>query len=76
MNLLKRPQLLTTGRVAEILGVPLHRILHVLRTRKHIQPLARAGTFRLYRRSDLSLIRHELNAIDARLSRDHQLLKA
>lgn len=37
-----------------------------LRTRPHIRPAARAGTLRLYRCEALALVRHELNAIDAR----------
>jgi len=60
------PQLWTTGRIAEILQVPLHRVQYVLATRPHIQPSARAGHFRLYDRHAMSQIRHELNAIDAR----------
>ena len=65
-------QLLTTGRIAVILGVSLHRVVHVLGTRGHIRPVARAGTLRLYRRADLPLIRHELNAIDARRADQHR----
>ncbi|MCH8151116.1 MAG: hypothetical protein IH830_01930 [Planctomycetes bacterium] len=60
------PKLRTAGVIAAELGVPLHRVLHVLRTRQHIRPSARAGTLRLYDREALALIRHELNAIDAR----------
>ena len=60
------PQLLTPGRVAALLGVPLHRVQHVLRTRDHITPIARAGNVRLYDRAALARIRHELTAIDAR----------
>lgn len=60
------PQLLTPGVLAAELGVPLHRIVHILATRKHIRPAARAGTLRLYRGEAIALIRHELHAIDAR----------
>ena len=63
------PQLLTPGRMASELGVPIHRVLHVLRTRKHIQPTARGGTLRLYDDVALASVRHELNAIDARRCR-------
>jgi hypothetical protein len=52
--------------LAADLNVPLHRVLYVLRTRKHIAPSARAGRLRLYDRTAVALIRHELNAIDAR----------
>lgn len=60
------PSLLTSGKIADELGVPLHRVQHVLRTRRHIQPSARAGTLRLFDREAVAQIRHELNAIDAR----------
>lgn len=62
------PKLLTAGRLAHELGEPIHRVLHVLATRQHIRPLARAGTLRLYDRDALASVRHELNAIDARRS--------
>ena len=60
------PNLITPGVIAERLGVPLHRVVHVLRTRGHIRPCARAGTLRLYGANDLAAVRHELNAMDAR----------
>ncbi len=60
------PVLLTPGRLADELGVPLSRVLYVLATRRHISPAARAGTLRLYRREAVAMVRHELNAIDAR----------
>ncbi|MEK6677031.1 MAG: hypothetical protein AABZ47_15435 [Planctomycetota bacterium] len=63
------PKLLTPGVVAAELGEPLHRVMHVLATRQHIQPAARAGTLRLYRRDAIAMVRHELNAIDARRRR-------
>jgi hypothetical protein len=60
------PVLLTAGKLAERLGEPIHRVLHVLATRQHIRPLARAGTLRLYDNDSVAAVRHELNAIDAR----------
>lgn len=60
------PRLLTPGVIAAELKVPLHRVLHVLATRLHIRPAARAGTLRLYERDAIAQIRHELSAIDAR----------
>lgn len=63
------PQLVTPGVLAERLGEPLHRVLHVLSTRPHIQPLARAGTLRLYDCEAVAKVRHELNAIDAKRER-------
>ena len=62
----REPNLLTPGRIAERLGEPIHRVLHVLATRQHIRPLARAGTLRLYDNEAVAAVRHELNAIDAR----------
>jgi hypothetical protein len=60
------PTLLTPGKLAAELGVSLPRVLYVLATRSHVLPVARAGTLRLYSRGALALVRHELNAIDAR----------
>lgn len=60
------PSLLTPGRMADELGVPLPRVLYVLATRPHVRPAARAGTIRLFDREALARVRHELNAIDAR----------
>ena len=63
------PTLITPGVIAADLSEPLHRVLHVLRTRPHIQPAARAGRLRLYSRSAIAMVRHELNAIDAQRSK-------
>ena len=60
------PKLRTPGVLAAELGEPLHRVLHVLRSRPHIRPAARAGRLRLYDREAAALVRHELNSIDAR----------
>ncbi len=59
-------KLITVGVIAAELAEPLHRILHVLRTREHIQPTATAGTLRLFDREAVAMVRHELNAIDAK----------
>jgi hypothetical protein len=63
------PSLITPGVIAGQLGEPLHRVLNVLATRQHIRPSARAGTLRLYDRKAVAMVRHELNAIDARRCR-------
>jgi hypothetical protein len=63
------PRLITAGVIADELHAPLHRVLHVLATRGHIRPSARAGTLRLYDRRAVAQVRHELNAIDARRCR-------
>jgi hypothetical protein len=60
------PRLRTPGIMASELRVPLHRVLHVLATRQHIRPSARAGTLRLYDRRAMTMVRHELNTIDSR----------
>jgi hypothetical protein len=60
------PRLITAGVIAAKLRAPLHRVLRVLATREHIRPSARAGTLRLYDRRAVAMVRHELNAIDAR----------
>jgi hypothetical protein len=55
--------------IAAELAVPIHRVLHVLATRQHITPAARAGTLRLYDKRAVAMVRHELNAMDARRCR-------
>lgn len=60
------PQLITPGVIAAETHTPLHRVQHVLATRPHIRPAARAGTLRLYERAVVAMVRHELSAIDAR----------
>jgi hypothetical protein len=75
MRLTSIPRLITPGVIAAKLLVPLHRVLHVLGTRQHIQPAARAGTLRLYDRRALALVRHELNAIDARRCRKQEVTR-
>lgn len=60
------PKLITPGVIATEVRAPLHRVLHILATRPHIQPAARAGTLRLYDRAAVAKVRHELSAIDAR----------
>jgi len=60
------PTLLTPGRIADELGVPLPRVVYILATRWYIAPAARAGTLRLYDRAAVAQIRHELDSIDAR----------
>jgi hypothetical protein len=60
------PRLRTPGVMAAELGEPLHRVLNVLSTRPHIKPIGRAGTLRLYPADAVAMVRHELNAIDAR----------
>ena len=65
------PTLRTPGVIARELGEPLHRVLYVLRTRGFISPSARAGRMRLYDSQAVAMIRHALNAMDARKGADH-----
>ncbi len=60
------PKLRTPGVMAADLGVPLHRVLYVLRSRAHIKPIARAGRLRLYDREVMRLVIEELAAIKSR----------
>lgn len=57
----------TAGTIAAELGVPLHRVQYILRTRK-IQPVAKAGVFNLYSAEHTAEVRRHLNIIDARRS--------
>jgi hypothetical protein len=66
------PRLITPGVIAAQVNVPLHRVLHILRTRRHICAAARAGNIRLYNRDAIAMVRHELGAIDARRSQRSQ----
>ena len=60
------PQLLTSGRIAAMLGEPIGRVSHILRSHPDIVPAAMAGNTRLFDRDALARIRHEINRIDAR----------
>jgi len=60
------PKLITVGVIADELGVRPERIRRILSSRKHISPTAYAGHVRLFTSDVIALIRHELNAIDAR----------
>lgn len=63
---MSEPVLITPGTIAAELRVPLHRVLRVLATRRHIVPAARAAGVRVYRDEAVAQVRHELSAIDAR----------
>jgi hypothetical protein len=51
--------------IAAQLNAPLHRVLYVLNTRRHIRPAARVGTLRVYDLAAIDAVREELNAIAA-----------
>ena len=60
------PRLRTPGVIAQELGESLQRVQYILRTRSHIKPAALAGRLRLYDRQAVAMVRHEINAIEAR----------
>jgi hypothetical protein len=62
------PALLTPGRIAQALAVPLGRVQYILRTRR-IDPTARAGILRLYDSAALRQVEEALLEIDARMGR-------
>ena len=62
----KPPELNTPGKVAEYLGVPIHRIHYVLRSRPHLQPAATAGRLRLFDDETIEQIAKELQTIDGK----------
>ena len=49
----------TVGEISRRLGVPLHRVEYVIRSR-NIRPTARAGNARLFTEADVCRIRSEL----------------
>lgn len=59
------PTLDTVGRIADRLGISVHRVQYVVH-RKGIQPAAYAGRLRLFDRHAVARIRYEINAIEAR----------
>jgi len=61
----------TPGVIARMLGVPLHRVTYVLRTRQYICPAATAGRLRVFDSAGIAEIRHALNAMDARRGPNH-----
>ena len=56
---------LILSRIADRLGIPTHRVQYVIATR-NIRPTAFAGRLRLFDREAVSLIRNEIDSIDAR----------
>ena len=50
----------TSGDIARALGAKVTRVRHILATREHIRPAARAGMVRLYTESAISDVAAEL----------------
>ena len=63
------PRLWTAGRIAEHLGVAVHRVQYIVSSRR-IRPAARAARLRLFDRDAVDRIADELHAIDARRPRN------
>ena len=62
----------SVGQIAERLGVPVHRVEYLLRTRwGQLRPAGRIGNAWVYSDSDLQFIRGELNRIDAEKEVNH-----
>lgn len=59
------PQLTTAGVIARKLGVPLHRVQYVLRTRTHIKHTAWGGNLRLFPREAIAMVSDELELIES-----------
>jgi hypothetical protein len=62
----KLPELNTPGKVAQQLGVPIHRVQYVLRSRPHLRPAATAGRLRLFDDETIEQIARELQTIDSK----------
>lgn len=62
--------LMTLGKVAALLGQPLHRVAYIVRSR-NIREAARAGRLRVFDMQAMEQIRRELQAIDAKQERRH-----
>jgi len=54
----------TIGEIARRLGVPVHRVEYVIRTR-NLRPVARAGNLRVFSEADVAYVAGELRRMDA-----------
>ena len=54
----------TVGEIARRLGVPVHRIEYVVKTRR-IEPVSRAGNLRVFDETDVAFIAGEIRRMDA-----------
>jgi hypothetical protein len=59
-------QLVTAGVIARRLNAPAARIAYILKTRSHIRPAAIAAGVYVYREAAVAMVRHELNALEAK----------
>lgn len=56
---------LTVGVIADKLGCPIHRVEYLIRSRG-IQPVQRAGNFRVFSQEALSLLQKEQDKVRSR----------
>jgi len=54
----------TIGEIARRLGVAVHRVEYVIRTR-NLRPAARAGNIRVFSETDVAYVASEVRRIDA-----------
>ena len=58
--------LITSGDIADRLGERFDRVQYILKTRRHIEPIGRAGIYKLYPESAVEAVRSEIELIDAK----------
>lgn len=63
-----KPTAITTGTIAQRLGVSRFRVAHVLRSNPDIRPIDHDGRTRIYGADAVARVRHALNSIDAKRS--------
>lgn len=61
----------TVGEIARRLGVPVHRVQYVIRSRG-IRPACRAGIARVFSEADTAFIEHEIAHIDREAGKEAQ----
>jgi len=58
------PVALTVGEIARRLGVPIHRVEYMIRSR-NLAPVSRAGNCRVFAEADVTFIGAQIRRIDA-----------
>jgi len=58
----------TIGEIARRLGVAIHRVEYVVRTR-NLMPVSRAGNLRVFAETDVDYVARELQRMDANRER-------
>jgi hypothetical protein len=62
-NLLQAPAFPTVGEIARRLGVPVHRVVYVIESRR-IRPMGWAGNAKVFSEADVQHIASELRRIE------------